>query len=84
METRQVLARMDTRDLEASLKKAEAQAQQAQHALDEAESTVVQRQSQLVLAQQELERTQPLAQRGSRPRSSSTSVASRLTAQLQS
>jgi HlyD family secretion protein len=60
----QVLARMDTQDLEASLKKAEAQAQQAQHALDEAQSTVVQRQSQLVLAQQELERTQPLAQRG--------------------
>ena len=35
----QVVARMDTRDLEASLKKSEAQVRQAQKALDEAEPT---------------------------------------------
>jgi HlyD family secretion protein len=60
----QVVGRMDTRDLEASLKKAQAQVLQAQHALDEAHANVTQLQSQLSLAQQELDRTQTLAQRG--------------------
>jgi HlyD family secretion protein len=60
----QVVARMDTQDLETSLKKAEAQVQQAEHALQEARANVVDRQSQLLLAQQELERTSALAQRG--------------------
>lgn len=60
----QVVARMDTSDLEASLKKAEAQVLQAQRALDEAHANVAQQQSQLTLAQQELERTQSLVQRG--------------------
>jgi HlyD family secretion protein len=60
----QVVARMDTRDLEASLKKAEAQVLGAQHALEEARSNVVQQQSQLTLAQQELDRTQSLVQHG--------------------
>ena len=60
----QVVARMDTRDLEASLKKAEAQVQGAQRALDEARANVAQQQSQLTLAQQQLDRTQSLVQRG--------------------
>jgi HlyD family secretion protein len=60
----QVVARMDTSDLEASLKKAEAEVLQAQRALDEAHANVTQLQSQLTLAQQELSRTQSLVQRG--------------------
>jgi HlyD family secretion protein len=60
----QIVARMDTRDLEASLAKAQAQVEQAQHALDEAHANVAQQQSQLLLAQQELDRTQSLVQRG--------------------
>jgi HlyD family secretion protein len=60
----QVVARMDTSDLEASLKKAEAQVLGAQRALDEARANVNQQQSQLTLAQQELDRTQTLVQRG--------------------
>ena len=60
----QVVARMDTRDLEASLKKAEAQVLGAQRALDEARANVAQQQSQLTLAQQQLDRTQSLVQRG--------------------
>jgi HlyD family secretion protein len=60
----QVVARMDTRDLDASLKKAEAQVLGAQRALDEARSNVAQQQSQLTLAQQQLDRTQALVPRG--------------------
>jgi HlyD family secretion protein len=60
----QIVARMDTSDLEASLKKAEAEVLQAQRALDEAHANVAQMQSQLTLAKQELERTQSLVQRG--------------------
>jgi HlyD family secretion protein len=60
----QVVARMDTSDLEASLRKAEAQVLEAQRVLDEAHANVAQRQSQLTLAQQELDRTQTLVQRG--------------------
>jgi HlyD family secretion protein len=60
----QVVARMDTRDLQASLKKAEAQVSGAQRALDEARANVAQQQSQLTLAQQQLDRTQALVPRG--------------------
>ncbi len=60
----QVVARMDTKDLEASLKKAEAQVLGAQRALDEARANVAQQQSQLTLAQQQLDRTQSLVQGG--------------------
>jgi len=60
----QVVARMDTRDLQASLQKAQAQVKQAQRALDEAHSNVEQQRSQLVLAQQELTRTQSLLKNG--------------------
>jgi HlyD family secretion protein len=60
----QVLARMDTRDLAASLKKAQAQVDQAQRAVDEANSNVTQQQSQVLLAQQEFDRATYLVQKG--------------------
>ena len=60
----QVVALMDTRDLEASLKKAQAVAGQAQQALDEARASVAQQQSQVTLAKQELERTAALVPKG--------------------
>ena len=60
----QVLARMDTRDIEASLKKSEAQVQGAQQSLDEARANVVQQKSEVTLAQQELDRTSALVKRG--------------------
>lgn len=47
----QVVARMDTRDIQASLKKAEAQALHAQKAVDEAKFNVDQQTSSLLLAQ---------------------------------
>ncbi len=60
----QVLARMDTRDLEASLKKSEAQVLQARHALEEARANVVQQTTQVTLAKQEFDRTSALVTRG--------------------
>jgi HlyD family secretion protein len=60
----QVVARMDTRDLETSLKKAEAQVRGAERVLDEARANVAQQQSQLTLAQRQLDRTQSLVQQG--------------------
>src|SRR5215472_10504116 len=60
----QLVAMMDTRDLEASLKKAEALVSQAQRALDEAKANLVQQQTQVKLAQQELERTTTLVPKG--------------------
>src|ERR1700733_11867732 len=60
----QVVARMDTRDLSASLKKSEAAVSQAQKAIDESDENVVQQKSLLVLAQQELDRANALLQRG--------------------
>lgn len=60
----QVLARMDTRDLEASLKKSEAQVLQARHALEEARANVVQQNTQVTLAKQEFDRTSALVTRG--------------------
>ncbi|HEY1361560.1 MAG TPA: HlyD family efflux transporter periplasmic adaptor subunit [Xanthobacteraceae bacterium] len=59
-----VVARMDTRDLEASLKKSQAQVELAAHARDEARAIVTQQESQVLFARQELDRTQSLAQRG--------------------
>jgi HlyD family secretion protein len=64
VKAQQVLARMDTRDLDASLKRSEAQVQQAEHSLDEARANVVQQTTQLTLAQQEMDRTSVLAKRG--------------------
>lgn len=60
----QVLARMDTRDLEASLRSAEAQARQAQRTLEEARANVAQQTTQVTLAQQQMERTDALVKRG--------------------
>jgi len=60
----QVLARMDTRDLEASLKKSEAQVRQAQKAVDEAKANIAQQTSILLLAKQEMDRAVYLVQRG--------------------
>ena len=60
----QVVARMDTRDLQASLQKAQSQVKQAQRVLDEVRAIAVQQQTQIVLAQQELDRTQSLLKNG--------------------
>ncbi len=60
----QVVARMDTRDLGASLKKSEAQVSQARRAVDEANANVVQQKTQLVLAKQEFDRAIYLVQKG--------------------
>ncbi|HYA74931.1 MAG TPA: HlyD family efflux transporter periplasmic adaptor subunit [Roseiarcus sp.] len=60
----QVVARMDTRDLEASLRKTEAQVQAAQRSLDEAHANAEQQKTQLTLAQQEFDRTNALVARG--------------------
>jgi HlyD family secretion protein len=60
----QVVARMDTRDIEASLKKSDAQVEGAQESLDEARANVVQQTTQVTLAQQQLDRTSTLVARG--------------------
>ncbi len=60
----QVLARMDTRDLEASLKKARAQVELSHKAIEEANANAVQLNSQVLLAQQEFDRATALAQKG--------------------
>jgi HlyD family secretion protein len=60
----QIVARMDTRDLEASLRRAEAEIRQAQHALTEAEASIEQQKALVVLAHQEFERTRVLLERG--------------------
>ncbi|HLG85537.1 MAG TPA: HlyD family efflux transporter periplasmic adaptor subunit [Bradyrhizobium sp.] len=60
----QVVARMDTRDIEQSLSKSEAQARQAQRAIDEAQANLIQQQTQRTLAQQEMERTAQLLKNG--------------------
>ena len=60
----QILARMDTQDLAAELKKSEAQVQQAQRSLDEAHSNVDLQKTQLTLAQQEFDRTSALVKNG--------------------
>ncbi len=60
----QVVATMDTRDLQASLKKAKAQVELATRAIDEAKANVVQLKSQEVLAKQEYDRAAALIQKG--------------------
>jgi HlyD family secretion protein len=60
----QVVARIDTRDLEATLKSLMAQKAQAKHSLEEARALVVQQKTQVVLAQQEIDRTKALLDRG--------------------
>lgn len=60
----QVMARMDTRDLQASLQKSEALVRQAQKAVNEAHANVEQQQSQVVLANQEMRRARDLLAKG--------------------
>ena len=60
----QVVARMDTRDLAASLKKSEAQVQQARKAIEEANANVAQHTSLVLLAQQQYDRATYLVERG--------------------
>ena len=60
----QVLARMDTRDIEQSLSKSEAQVRQAQRAVDEAEANLAQQGTQKTLAEQEIDRTRSLLRNG--------------------
>ena len=60
----QVVARIDTRDLAASLKKSQAQVQEARRAVDEANANVAQQNSQVLLAKQEMDRATYTVQRG--------------------
>jgi HlyD family secretion protein len=60
----QIVAVMDTRDLEASLKKSQALVEQAKKVLDEAESNLAQAQTQVKFTQQELDRTATLVPNG--------------------
>jgi HlyD family secretion protein len=64
----QVVARMDTKDLEASLKRAQAQALQAQKAVDEARASEEQQRTVLALAKQQFDRTNYLVERGNATR----------------
>jgi HlyD family secretion protein len=60
----QVVARMDTRDLQEQLKKSQAQVMQARRAIDEANANLEQQRTQQTLAAQELDRTQGLLKNG--------------------
>jgi HlyD family secretion protein len=60
----QVVAVMDTRDLEASLRKSEALVEQAQKAIAEARANADQQHSQVALADQELNRATTLLAKG--------------------
>lgn len=60
----QVVARMDTQDLQQSLEKAKAQVLQAQRALDEAHANVEQQQAVVKLAVQQMDRAQALLKNG--------------------
>jgi HlyD family secretion protein len=60
----QVVARMDTQDLAASLKKSQAQVSQARRAVDEANANLVQQKTQVLLAQQEFDRATILLKKG--------------------
>jgi HlyD family secretion protein len=64
----QIVARMDVRDLEATLKRGEAQAQQADKAVEEGRAAVVQQRTELLLSQQQLDRTNFLVARGNATR----------------
>lgn len=64
VEAGQVLARMDTRELEAGLARAEAEIAQAERTVAQARAAIAQRQSELRLAEQELSRALILLQKG--------------------
>jgi HlyD family secretion protein len=61
---RQIVARMDTRDIEQSLSKSEAQIRQAQRSVEEAEANLAQQQTQKTLAEQEINRARSLLKNG--------------------
>jgi HlyD family secretion protein len=61
----QVLARMDTAELQAALEHAKAELAKAEAEVREAQATIVQRDSELALAKQELARALPLVREGS-------------------
>jgi len=60
----QVVSMMDTRDLEASLKKSQALVSQAERALEEARANLAVQQTHVTLARQELDRTSALVPKG--------------------
>jgi len=60
----QVLARMDTEDLQQSLEKSQAQGRQAKRAIEEAEANLVQQQTLQKWASQEMERANALVKKG--------------------
>jgi HlyD family secretion protein len=60
----QVVAVMDTRDMEATLKRDEALVEAARRSLDEARANQTQAQAQLTFAQQQLDRTVALVRKG--------------------
>ncbi|MFX0543979.1 HlyD family secretion protein [Roseovarius sp. S1116L3] len=64
IEADQVLAVMDTRELEAQLSRAEADVARAQSQIEEVEALIAQREAELALAEEESGRAQELAQRG--------------------
>ena len=61
----QVLAQMDTAELDAEIDEAKARLAEAEAAVKQAEAEIVQRQSEHTLAEQELTRAIPLVRRGS-------------------
>jgi len=60
----QAVAMMDTRDLETSLARAQAQVKQSLRSIDEARATLTQQQTLAALSQQQFDRTASLVQRG--------------------
>jgi len=64
----QVVARMDVRDLEATLKRGEAQVEQAKKAIEEGCAALEQQRTQLALAKVQWERTNSLVERGNATR----------------
>ena len=78
----QVVARMDTRDLSASLKKSQAAVLQAQQAIDEAERMSSSRQAWLYWPSRNLIEPTPFCRRARRPRKLSTSASRRWTRPL--
>ena len=60
----QVLAKMDTAELQARLEKANAEASRFESEVNESEATIAQREAELRLAKQELDRTLTLVKKG--------------------
>jgi HlyD family secretion protein len=60
----EIVARMDTKDIEQSLSKSEAQVRRAQKLVDEAQANLNQQETQRVLAEQEMNRARQLLRNG--------------------